>query len=326
MKHPNRVLIMGLTAGLALLIPLLLWQGVTPFEQALERMGWPLLTIPFFFLLPMLLACWSWQVLYPRNETPSLGLTYYANWIGLSVNWLLPVAQIGGEIVRVHLLSRRGFTVPRTAAVMVADKTVQVATLILYGLFGLTLFLGQLLDGTILTGALTGMGLLSIALVLFYRIQHAGLFDRSSRWLDRLTGSLRLPAMNDGARTADGELVALYQRRRRLVAAVLLRLGFRVLWAGEIYLVLWMLGYPVTFTEAVILESLTQLVRAAAFAIPAGIGAQEGALVLVGAALGLPTDIGLGLALAKRLRELAIGIPGLVLWHLEESRRLIQPR
>ena len=80
------------------------------------------------------------------------------------------------------------------------------------------------------------------------------------------------------------------------------------------------MGHPVSLIEALILESLTQAVRAAAFVVPAGLGVQEGGLVLIGGALGLSPDLSLALSLAKRFRELIVGLPGLLVWQLRERR------
>jgi hypothetical protein len=58
-----------------------------------------------------------------------------------------------------------------------------------------------------------------------------------------------------------------------------------------------------------------------AFMVPNAIGVQEGAYILLGGALGLTPEFALSLSLLKRGRDLALGIPALVLWQLSESRR-----
>ena len=52
----------------------------------------------------------------------------------------------------------------------------------------------------------------------------------------------------------------------------------------------------------------------AAVMVPGALGLQEGGYVLVGAALGIPGEAALALALVKRARELALGLPSLVAW------------
>ena len=118
----------------------------------------------------------------------------------------------------------------------------------------------------------------------------------------------------------DAALDNLYNQRGRLAAAVLWRGAERLAKAGEVWLAPWLMGHPVSLIEALILESLTQAVRAAAFVVPAGLGVQEGGLVLIGGALGLSPDLSLALSLAKRFRELIVGLPGLLGWQLRERR------
>ena len=62
------------------------------------------------------------------------------------------------------------------------------------------------------------------------------------------------------------------------------------------------------------MESVIFAVRSAAFMVPGALGIQEGGYVLVGAALGIPGEAALALALVKRARELALGLPSLVAW------------
>ena len=46
--------------------------------------------------------------------------------------------------------------------------------------------------------------------------------------------------------------------------------------AIEVWIVLHFMGYPITYEQAVIMESLMHAVRGAAFAVPGALGAQEG--------------------------------------------------
>jgi uncharacterized membrane protein YbhN (UPF0104 family) len=89
--------------------------------------------------------------------------------------------------------------------------------------------------------------------------------------------------------------------------------------ALEIWLALYFLGAQVSFTEAVVIESLIQAVSSAAFFVPGGLGVQEGGFILIGGALGLEPSTCLALAGARRIRDLLIFVPGLFAWQLAES-------
>ena len=55
------------------------------------------------------------------------------------------------------------------------------------------------------------------------------------------------------------------------------------------------------------------------FFVPGALGIQEGGYVVVGRLLGIPAEMGLALALIRRVRELAFGIPGLIAWQIIEG-------
>ncbi len=75
------------------------------------------------------------------------------------------------------------------------------------------------------------------------------------------------------------------------------------------------------FDKAVILESIGQGVRSALFFIPGAIGVHEGGYIFVGGLLGIPGETAFALALIRRVRELALGVPGLLVWQLIEGGR-----
>jgi len=72
------------------------------------------------------------------------------------------------------------------------------------------------------------------------------------------------------------------------------------------------------------LRSLGAGVRAAAFMVPGALGVLEGSYVAFCALFGLPAETALTIALSKRVRELALGLPGLIVWHWVEGRRLLR--
>lgn len=88
---------------------------------------------------------------------------------------------------------------------------------------------------------------------------------------------------------------------------------------GEVWLALHLLGSPVGWGEALMLESLGQAIRGAAFFIPGSLGVQEGGYLLLARLIGLPPEAALALSLAKRARELLLGLPGIVYLHFAEK-------
>jgi len=307
----RRLAALGLALGTAVLAALIAWQGVGTVAGVLGRGGPQVFLLPAYFALPLTLAALSWMLLLHRGERGGARAALGTVWIGLAVNWLLPVAQIGGEVIRGRLLTAAGRPFALITASLVIDKTLQVATQVLFAIVGLVLLMLAYDSPAVLLSSLAGVGLLAAGGFAFYRLQRRGLAGSSARLAGRLLRGIGGSAQRVAAEV-DAALETLYRRRGRLLGAFGARLAFRFALAGEMYLAFQLLDHPVGLPEAIILESLVQATRAAAFAIPGGVGAQEGALVAIGIALGVPAELALGVALCKRLRELVVGLPALM--------------
>ena len=88
---------------------------------------------------------------------------------------------------------------------------------------------------------------------------------------------------------------------------------------GEVWLVLWLVGSRVSWSDALVLESLGQAIRGAAFAVPGSLGVQEAGYLLLAPLASLRPDVALALSLAKRARELLLAAPGLVCLYVSEQ-------
>lgn len=65
-----------------------------------------------------------------------------------------------------------------------------------------------------------------------------------------------------------------------------------------------LLGDPITFANALLIEAAVQLVRTLAFVVPAGLGAQEAAMLLAAEAIVGAPATGVAAAVVRRGREL----------------------
>jgi putative membrane protein len=312
---------LAVIAGLAVLTALVAWRGFDTVAQTMAVAGWQVLWLPVYYVLPVILSAVSWRVLFPQAEKPRRSLAVIASWVGLSVNWLLPVAQIGGEVVKARLLIKERVGSSVTLASVVVDKFVQAVTQALYALVGVALLVQHGGDERVLIGTLAFVAALALGLIGFYRVQ----VGRPMAFLARFAGRFAPALKGEAGNGIDESLIEIYRRRSDVLAAAAWRLAFRFAVAGEVWLALQFLGHPVTLVEAVILESLGQAIRGAAFMVPGGLGIQEGGFMILGAAIGLDPAVGLSLSLCKRVRELGVGVPGLVAWQAAEGRYLLHP-
>jgi putative membrane protein len=242
------------------------------------------------------------------------------------VNTLLPVATIGGEIVKARLVILWGADAKHTVAATLVDKTVQVITTILWGLIGVALLAWTALDDTLVMWGLIGMVVLAAGTAGFIVVQQAGIFGLTTKVAHDLTDWEKLGGMIAAATAIDACVKETYRRHGRLLAANAWRLGGLILQSGEVWLAAMLLGYPISFVEALLIKSLTSTLSDVAFVIPNSYGVQEGAFIVIGGLVGWPPDVGLAASLVIRIRELVIDLPGLLWWQQLEGRAFFRRR
>lgn len=247
-------------------------------------------------------------------------------WIGESVSTLVPSAAVGGDIVRARLAAIRGVPVAIAGGTVLVDLTLGVFTQAAFTILGLILLVNASGQRSFVRPTLVGTVIGVVAVGGFYFVQRLGLFRFLASMVARLANSPEWQSMVESGETLDRTVRALYGRRRALVSCCFVTVISLVGGAGEIWIALHALGLHATVANAIILQSMVMTVRSAAFAVPSGIGVQEGGYLVVGNLLGIPGDAAFALSLIARVRELSIGVPGLILWQIIEGRRLLRAR
>jgi putative membrane protein len=292
-------------------------------------LGWWLLPITLFHLAPLYFDAVSWRQLFPALKRPGVLSFLWMRWIRESVSTLLPVASVGGDVVGARLAHQRGVPGAQATASMVVDITVGAATQATFVVAGIVLLAAGArahAPAAMAWALLIGVALFAAGIGVFILIQHNSMFGVLVEWARRLAPKNWLSGFAGRADAVDEAVVATYRRRFALSYSSLLRLIGWVTGVGEIWLAMRVLGKPLSLIDSFTLESLSAGVRGAAFMVPGALGAQEGGLVLFGALLGVPADLALAVSLAKRVRELALGLPGLAAWQWVEGRRLLSRR
>ena len=90
--------------------------------------------------------------------------------------------------------------------------------------------------------------------------------------------------------------------------------------AFEAWVTLRLMGVAVTSTEALSIDSLATALRTFGFLVPAAMGVQEAGYVLVCALFGIGPAEAVAFSLARRARDLTLGLPGLMAWQFLETQ------
>lgn len=305
-----------LLGGLVLFVGVLVSQGVPAIVSALSLAGWGLLLVALFHVVPLVLDAAAIRVLF-RHGGPrgSMRRALLARWVGESANSLMPAGQIGGPLLMARHLAQQGSSVHDAAAAIIVSTTLQTVAQIVFALVGVSLLgaqAGHLPEHALRTASLIASGVLAVQVGGFYLLQRRGLFSKLMRAGVRFAGKRDWSRWVSHAESIDTAVEATYGRAGSVSASFLLSLIGWLAGTGEVFLILELLNHPVSWVNALLLESLGQAIRGAAFAVPGALGVQEGGYLLLAPLAGLPPDMALALSLAKRAREIILGVPGLV--------------
>ena len=315
----------ALSAGVLLFIGVLASQGLPAIIAALALAGWGLLLVALFHLLPFVLDAVAIRVLFDSapdrgaSRSGTLRDALLARWAGESANSLMPAGQIGGPVLMARHLAQRGMRMQDAAAAITVSTTLQTFAQIAFALLGVAMLGAKathISQNTLRASSLIASGLLALQVGGFYWMQRRGFFSKVMRTATRFAGKRDWSQWMSQAAAIDVSVQLTYGRGGPVAASFLLSSVGWLVGTGEVYLILQLIHHPVGWFDALLLESLGQAIRGAAFAIPGALGVQEGGYLLLAPLVGLPPDAALALSLAKRARELLLGLPGLLYLHL----------
>ncbi len=319
------VYILGL-GGIGLFTLLLIREGVSQVGLAIARAGWGLLVVFLFHLLQTLSDASGWAVLFPRESRVSLPKCFLLHWIGESINNLLPMGRVGGDIIMTRMAATWGAPLKIGIAAMIVDVTVGVATKVILIVTACVLLIATTGRHDLVQPAIATVVAGSLAVLGFYAVQRFGMFRWSALLASRISRSSDWSALVASGESFDQTIMLLYARRGGVAGCLFFWVFSWLIASGEIWLALFALGIRTSFTAALILESAAQAIRGLAFLVPGAFGVQEGGYILVGSFLGIPGEIALALSLIRRVRELVVGIPALISWQIIEAIRLAKSK
>ena len=300
--------------SLAAVAAMVTWWGAANVGDSIWRALPALPAATLVHGVQLFLSALAWRCLLgaPRPRRATMARI---RWVREAINTLLPIGGLGGGVAAARMLVRETvLTMPEAAASVTADLTVEASAQVVFLLLAVAV-IGRVAPDTLTPrqAALAILPLLAAA-AAFIAAQRAGLM----RLVERAAGRLGVGAAMAGLHAA---LMALHREPGRVSRALALHTISWSLGGAEVWIVLRAIGHGVGPAAAFAIEGLGMAARSAGFALPAGLAAQEAGFVLAGAVFGVPAAEAVALSMVKRLRELAVCLPGLLVWRFSDMRR-----
>jgi putative membrane protein len=317
-------IILGLI-GLAAATAIIVATGYSEIQQALAQAGWGILWTSLAHIIPMMCCVIGWRALMPGRKRPSLPFFLYILWLRVSVNNLLPVARIGGEVLAARAMMKHGIRKTLAIASTVVETTLSVVAVFIFNVTGAVLFVVHVGDKNIGWQLALGLLLSMPMIAALVYVQRVGFFGVLSK-IFKLMFRDKFARFAGDAAQLDRAVHGMYRRRGRVLFCGFWQLAAWVVGTGEIWLALHYLGHELPLIQCYMIEALIQAASSAAFAVPGALGVQEAGFLLLGHALGLSPETSAALAVMRRCRDLILYVPGLVLWQIQEGRWLVMKK
>lgn len=303
--------------GLALGTLLIAWFGVGGVFDAAIALGW----VGFFWLLLcqlgiLALLGLAWRVLLPKG----MPLIYvWGRLVRDSSGNLLPFSQMGGFIFGARAITLAGVSARRAVASTLVDVTIEFLAQLAFAGVGLVILILRAPNSALVWPLAFGLAAAVIGGGVFIALQQGvgpifrALAARiSAGWLRQQTA--RIGAL-------EGELSGIYQRIPRLALAGSVHFLGWICAGLTTWLALHLLGATIDVASAVAVEAIFQVGLNFAVLVPGYLGVQEAVLTALGVLFGVAPEMTLAFSLIRRARDLAIGVPVLLLWQVFEARR-----
>lgn len=302
--------------GGACLIALLLYAGADAVLKALAALGIGGLLIVCGVHLPVtaLLGTAWWTIARSlKGATPAKFV--WARLVRDGAAESLPFSQLGGFVLGIRALHLSRVEALQAALAMSLDLVMELWAKLPYFMAGLVALVAlspgtPLVAAGLLAAALSAM---AVAMPVLFRHRLLYMLKASARSL-----AARWPKLTN---TDDTEplLDRLFSDRRALFVAFGIHLACWLAGGAETWLIFRLMGTHIPLLEAMAIDSLVSGLRTFAFLVPAAAGIQEASYVAVGILFGVPAAASVAFSLARRARDLALGIPTLALWQWQEA-------
>ncbi len=318
MKFGQIALVLGAVAVTALVA----WFGVRAVGAEVLR-AWPVLPLVLALHgVQLWLSAIAWRLVSDAGDVPDGRRWLLIRWLREAVNSMLPVAQLGGNLAGIRMLMHEGLPGAKAAAGTTIDLTMEAATQFIFTVAGIAVLAAISTDRSWWPWVAGGLAAMGVGLAAFITAQRFGLM----RIVEALAGRLArvFPGLSiDAVRDLHGELMRLQRDRGALGRSLGLHVAAWLLGVGETWLALTAMGRVPSVAEAMVIESLGMAARSAGFVVPGALGVQEAGFIMVGGLFAIPPETAIALSMVKRVRELAVGLPGLLVWQWIEGRRLV---
>lgn len=329
--------------GLSLIIEGAAWIGAKSIIESVISVGLSgLIILTLWQLFIIFTLTIAWYSVCPNLGFIRLGL---ARTLREAAATCLPFSQIGGIILGIRAVYFRGFhstknkhvpSIVDSISANIVDITTEIIGQILFIIVGIIILLTNGYHNNLhnihLLGydinftwfIILGSVLLSTCIIplIWTQRQGSAFFRKIIDFLSKNIAQQWSGQLTSGTDSLKQSLDQIWSNPRRVAMSCFIHF---IGWMGGAvgtWICYRFLGAQINIFEAIAIEAIVCVALSLGFLVPASIGIQEGAYVVLGTIFGIDPHLSFGLSILRRARDVLIGIPSLLLWQIAEIRYL----
>jgi putative membrane protein len=311
--------------GLALTAYLVKYVGLGVVWSAAVAVGWGGFAILCLYSLGLFgLLGIAWYVLIPPEAAAGSRVFIWARMVRDSAAEVLPFSQFGGMALGARAAVLHGVTRPLAFGSMIVDVTTEMLAQFAYIALGVAMLSARAPHNasaqSLTTVFAIGLALAAVAGGLFVALQRYG------HWMTAKVAARLLPGVAAATTAVPAALDEIYRSPARVGFSATLHFAAWLLSAIGTWIAFRLIGVHVDVAAVMAIESLVYATRSAAVFVPNALGVQEGAYTVLAPLFGVGAEFGLAVSLLKRARDIAIGVPVLLIWQAVEGQRALAER
>src|SRR5271166_6103254 len=302
--------------GAALLVYLVFHAGPRALLENTKLVGWGMLLVIGLGGLSHALKAWAWRLTLPSEARYPFSRIFGLRLVSEAIGQLGFPGVVAGEATRVTLL---GSEIPLASRILsvTLDRGLFIACGAIVTVCGITagLLLLSLSNALRIYTALFAISFLGMVFAAALAVRKGWpLLSGPARALGGVPWVGRWVQSKESLIGSVEEQLLQFHRERPSAfwGSVALNFACHGLAITEVFLILLFMGKNVTWTRALILESLTKLINLAGSLTPGNVGIYEGGTMLIATLFGLSGAVGLTLGFCRRLRSIFWTVVGVL--------------
>lgn len=325
MKKLQAILLLG---GIVLFASLVKAVGLAVIVHQLTLVGWYFLGVIAISGTKYVLRTRAWMLAADQSHQQlSFSEMFQVRLAGEGVGYVSSGGPLFGEPTKVLLLKEKIPIASSLSSVLLERAIYSITVLIVIASsIPVSLWRFTSVSDSIKTFQLFFIFIIVTLLLLVYLMvtKQWRVFTASLNLVKKPPINIQRLARKENAVRQMEDHLYLFHRRHpgRFLIILALDLFSHLFTVLEIYLILYLIGVPITLVDAFLIEAFTKVLEVAIVFIPAGIGAFEGGNAMILQLLALGAAPGVSLALIRRIRSLfwaGLGVLVLLRYNLKPA-------